>query len=129
TLLHTCFPNVAVIEHRAWVENTGSQPMRGVTRFDPLCVSVRAEEPLFVHWIQGMAEYPTTIEQDGPRLYPAHLHRREELGDELELTGGKRASEKDVAWVCLENARAREFLFAAVEWAGEWGLRLLRRGD
>jgi alpha-galactosidase len=129
TLLQTCFPGVAVIEHRAWVENAGSKPIPAVSRFDPLFVALRTDQgPLFTHWIQGMAEYPTTNEQDGPRLYPAHLHRREELGAGLELTGGKRSSEKDVGWLCLENTRHGEFLFAAVEWAGEWGLRLVRQG-
>jgi alpha-galactosidase len=130
TLLHTCFPQVAVIEHRAWVENADSKPIAAVNRFDPLCIAIRGDQgPLYAHWFQGMAEYPVTREEDGPRLYPAHLHHREELGSELELTGGKRASERDIGWVCLENARSREFLFAVVEWAGEWGLRLVRRGD
>jgi alpha-galactosidase len=122
----TGFPGCPVIQHQCVIANTGKGELTDVSRFDPIFLWLRDDgAPVLAHWVQGMRGSDSG--QPDPEPYETLRYRREPLERTLRLVGGRRSAELDTAWLALENTRAAEILFLGIEWAGEWGIRVLRQ--
>lgn len=114
TLLLTAFPGSPVIDLRLRLRNHGQQPIRNLSRFDPLSIALALEEkPLRAHWVTRNN----------------YALQRAEVSEALTVDGGDWNGPKAAGWLALEDATRGEFLVAGIEWERQWAFDLQPEGE
>lgn len=111
TLCLVSYPKSPVLDLCLRLRNNGPEPIRNLSRFDPLSLPLSCGSQLYrAHWVTRNA-------------YALH---RAVVAESLTIDGGHWNGPDAAGWLALENADQGEFLVAGIEWERQWAFDLER---
>lgn len=105
----TAYPGSPVLDLCLHLTNTGSIPLRNLTRFDPLSIALAGQGASYrAHWVT----------RNSYGLHSAEVDKT------LIVDGGNWNGPEATGWLALEDEARSAFLVAGIEWERHWKFTL-----
>jgi alpha-galactosidase len=113
-LIITAYPDSPVMDFRVRLINTGRDPVRNVSRYDPISLPLPAPpKPYRAYWVTRNA-------------YELH---ETEVHESLVVDGGDWNGPNAAGWIALEDRAHTAFLIVGMEWERHWAVELRSEGN
>jgi len=111
SLRMTAYPDSPIVDLCLYLTNTGSTPIRNLSRFDPLSIALSGKDRAYrAYWVTRNA-------------YALHSA---DVANSLTVDGGNWNGPEAAGWLALEDRGQSAFLVAGIEWERHWQFTLTR---